>query len=305
MTSYLRLLFAAAIGAFCGVSYAATQSLESIQAAAEQHVLAQLPASKGKHFVTAQRIDLRLRLAECGEPLEAFMPNNAMPSTRTAVGVRCNAPAPWTIYVPVTVELEAPILVLRRALPRRSPVDVSDVELQTRRVPGIDASFISDTGNLRGRRLKRALADCGSRRPSRISDTPRNATPSRQGRTCIFLPRSRSRIALSTDQPAPRARHTEPACHRQTAAGHRRSVAGHAQLFPHRMVDRVEQHRREAEHGVDLFARGGRHRRRQGVIGPEDEPEAIDQHHRLAIAFTCHAVCFLPHRRAARRASAA
>ena len=142
MTSYLRLLFAAAIGAFCGVSYAATQSLESIQAAAEQHVLAQLPASKGKHFVTAQRLDLRLRLAECGEPLEAFMPNNAMPSTRTTVGVRCNAPAPWTIYVPVTVELEAPILVLRRALPRRSPVDVSDVELQTRRVPGIDALVV-------------------------------------------------------------------------------------------------------------------------------------------------------------------
>lgn len=157
MTSYLRLLFAAAIGAFCGASYAGTQSLESIQAAAEQHVMARLPVAKGKYFVTAQRLDLRLRLAECGEPLEAFMPNNAMPSTRTTVGVRCNAPAPWTIYVPVTVELEAPILVLRRALPRRSPVDVSDVELQTRRVPGIDASFISDTGNLRGRRLKRAL----------------------------------------------------------------------------------------------------------------------------------------------------
>ena len=57
----------------------------------------------------------------------------------------------------VTVEVEAPILVLRRPLARRSPVDQTDVELQTRRLPGIESAFISDVGNLRGRRLKRAL----------------------------------------------------------------------------------------------------------------------------------------------------
>lgn len=157
MTSHLRLLFAAAIGALCGAAHAGTQPLESIQSAAEQHVMARLPESRAKYFVTAQRLDPRLRLVECGAPLATVQPTSPTPSARTTVGVRCNAPAPWTIYVQVTVEMEAPILVLRRALPRRSPVDIGDVELQTRRVPGIDVSFISDTGNLRGRRLRRAL----------------------------------------------------------------------------------------------------------------------------------------------------
>ncbi|HEY5808708.1 MAG TPA: flagellar basal body P-ring formation chaperone FlgA, partial [Povalibacter sp.] len=115
-----------------------------------------LPQTRATYFVSANRLDPRLRLTECVQPLEASLPNSAMPGARATVGVRCGAPA-WTIYVPVTVEIEAPILVLRRALARRSPVDPADVELQTRRLPGIESGFISDLGNLQGRRLKRAL----------------------------------------------------------------------------------------------------------------------------------------------------
>lgn len=157
VTLYLRSLLVVLAAGSCGTALANTQSLESIQAAAEKQVTAQLPASKAKYFVTAARLDPRLRLAECSAPLEALLPNSSSPGAKVTVGVRCTAPAPWTIYVPVTTEIEAPILVLRRALPRRSPVDSADVELQTRRLPGTESGFINDTGNLQGRRLKRAL----------------------------------------------------------------------------------------------------------------------------------------------------
>jgi flagellar basal body P-ring formation protein FlgA len=133
------------------------QSLESIQAAAEKEVRSQLPSTHGKYFVTAGRLDSRLQLADCASPLEASVPNNASTMAKATVGVRCAGPTQWTIYIPVTVEIEAPILVLRRALARRSPVEATDVELQTRRIAGNEAAFISDIGNLRGRRLKRAL----------------------------------------------------------------------------------------------------------------------------------------------------
>lgn len=139
------------------VAQANIQPLESIQTAAEDSVRSQLPQSRAKYHVSAGRLDARLRLAQCSAPLQATLPNNAAPGARATVGVRCDAPTQWTIYVPVTVEVEAPILVLRRALARRSPVDATDVELQTRRLPGIESGFISDIGNLRGRRLKRAL----------------------------------------------------------------------------------------------------------------------------------------------------
>lgn len=144
--------------AACGAAHAGTQSLESIQAAAEAQVKLHLPPTNAKYFVTASRLDPRLRLGECAAQLAASLPHSAAPAARATVAVHCAAPAQWTIYVPVTVEIEAPILVLRRALPRRSPVDTTDVELQTRRLPGTASAFISDIGNLRGRRLKRALA---------------------------------------------------------------------------------------------------------------------------------------------------
>jgi len=150
-------VIAAALAATGNLACAGTQSLETIQSAAENEVASRLPSTHGKYYVTASRLDPRLRLAECSAPLEATVPNSAAPGAKATVGVRCSAPAQWTIYVAVTVEVEAPILVLRRPLARRSPVDQTDVELQTRRLPGIESAFISDVGNLRGRRLKRAL----------------------------------------------------------------------------------------------------------------------------------------------------
>jgi flagella basal body P-ring formation protein FlgA len=135
----------------------AVQSIESVQAAAEKEVRALLPQSKARYFVTAAKLDPRLRLTQCTAPLEAFVQNNSMLGARSTIGVRCAAQAQWTIYVVVNVETEASILVLRRALARRSPVAPDDVELQTRRLPGIESAFINDLGSLAGRRLRRAL----------------------------------------------------------------------------------------------------------------------------------------------------
>ncbi len=135
----------------------AVQPLESIQAAAESFVKTQLPPTRGKYFVSASRLDTRLRLASCGETLEAFVANNGTVQTRTTVGVRCNAVGGWTVYVPVAVETEAPVLVLRRALARRARVEALDVELQTRRLPGIASNFVNELSAVQGRRLRRAL----------------------------------------------------------------------------------------------------------------------------------------------------
>jgi flagella basal body P-ring formation protein FlgA len=71
--------------------------------------------------------------------------------------VRCTAANTWTLFVPVAVEVEIPVLVLRRALARRARVAIIDVEPETRRVPGTAATFLLDTASLQGHRLKRSL----------------------------------------------------------------------------------------------------------------------------------------------------
>jgi flagella basal body P-ring formation protein FlgA len=142
---------------FAANASAAVQSPEAIQAAAEQFVRASLPESSAKHFVTAGRLDPRLRLAECTSPLEAFSQGTAMTSARMTIGVRCPEAVSWTIYVPVTVEVEVSVLVLRRPLARRARVELADVEPQVRRMPGSASAFVNDISSLQGHRLKRAL----------------------------------------------------------------------------------------------------------------------------------------------------
>jgi len=132
------------------------QSLESIQAAAVRFVESRL-SSQGEHFVTAAPLDPRLRLQACSSELETFAPSANVIGARTTVGVRCSAPAAWTLYVPVNVEVEVPVLVLKRALARRARVTVADVEPQVRRVPGSASNFVSDVASLQGHRLKRPL----------------------------------------------------------------------------------------------------------------------------------------------------
>jgi flagellar basal body P-ring formation protein FlgA len=136
---------------------ATTQSLDAIQSAAESFVRSNLPASTLKRYVSASQLDSRLRLAACAAPLETFSQSATASGARMTVGVRCPAANPWTLYVPVAVEVEAPVLVLRRALARRARVAPTDVEPQVRRLPGSAVNFITDAAHLQGHRLKRSL----------------------------------------------------------------------------------------------------------------------------------------------------
>jgi flagella basal body P-ring formation protein FlgA len=137
-------------------AFATTQSLEAVRAAAESFVRSQLPAGPGTHFVSAAVLDPRLRLQPCTQRLEAFA-NSSSIGARASIGVRCPSPA-WTVYVPVSVEVEIPVLVLKRAVARRSRLAAEDVETQVRRLPGSAATFVSELAQLQGQRLKNSLA---------------------------------------------------------------------------------------------------------------------------------------------------
>ncbi|WP_161966024.1 flagellar basal body P-ring formation chaperone FlgA [Steroidobacter cummioxidans] len=156
--SYISALMGAiAALAFAASANAGVQSLDSIQAAAEQFVRSSLPEKSPKHFITAGNLDPRLRLDQCASPLEAFSQGTGLNTGRMTIGVRCPSAAPWTIYVPVTVEAEVSVLVLRRPLARRSRVELADVEPQVRRMPGRASIFVNDVATLQGHRLKRSL----------------------------------------------------------------------------------------------------------------------------------------------------
>ena len=128
----------------------------ALQRAAEAFISRRVSTTGADELiVTAGTVDARLRLPVCSGTLEAFLPAGAQPAARTTVGVRCAAPF-WTVYVPVNVETQMQVLVLKRASPRLGVVGAADVETQARRVAGFPTTYVTDVTSLQGRHLRQA-----------------------------------------------------------------------------------------------------------------------------------------------------
>ena len=93
---------------------AASQPPEAIVNAAQDYLLEQLAGLPGQPSVAIDppRVD---RLAPC-DAMSPFMPSGMKLRSRMTVGVRCNAPKPWTTYVQATVSVPGYYYVASRMI---------------------------------------------------------------------------------------------------------------------------------------------------------------------------------------------
>jgi flagellar basal body P-ring formation protein FlgA len=149
-------LWGAAVAAPPGAP--STEPPAAIRAAAEDFVRGQLPAGVQGIHVHADALDSRLRLARCATPLAANLVSGAELRARTAIRVSCGrGPATWTLYVPVTIESEIAVLVLRQSAAHGARLTPRDVSGETRTVAGLAAAYVTDAGTLAHQTLGRAL----------------------------------------------------------------------------------------------------------------------------------------------------
>lgn len=142
----------------CAQTDASMQSLDSIRATAQSFVTKHVPKQEpGAVTVNVGALDSRLRLAPCTEPLKAALPAGATFRERMTVSVSCSGVTSWTVYVPVSIETQTHVLVLRRAAARGTRLTAEDVEVQTRVVQGTGDSYLTGVAELDGWTLKRPL----------------------------------------------------------------------------------------------------------------------------------------------------
>ncbi len=105
---------------------------------------------------TATRLDPRLRLPACSSALAAFgmAGQNGIPSS---VGVRCEGERPWSIYVPVRVEVIADVVVLAAVAERGARLGPAQLRLEPRDVSGLLRGYLTDIGATEGMVMTRAL----------------------------------------------------------------------------------------------------------------------------------------------------
>ena len=125
-----------AISSFCIVACASAQGAVLNQSATELGALAAIElesraASRGHTNiqVDVQPLDARVRLRQCdGEP--AVIPDTSGRALgRLTVGLRCEAPEPWTIYVRGTVASTIEVPTLITAINRKDIISESDLQM--------------------------------------------------------------------------------------------------------------------------------------------------------------------------------
>jgi flagella basal body P-ring formation protein FlgA len=134
------------------------ERLERLQAAAEGEVRAQLRDVAYTTHVRAAALDPRLHLAHCPASLGSALPARAELGAHLVVRVSCSAPGfPWAVYVPVNVESEISVLVLKVSVLRGARVGAAQVAAETRRVAGLAVGYVTDFASLEHRTLARSL----------------------------------------------------------------------------------------------------------------------------------------------------
>lgn len=137
---------------------AGIEPIARVQAAAEGAIRAQLRDVSYTTHVHAGDLDPRLRLAHCPGPLAAALPVHADLGARVAVKVNCSTPGiPWAVYVPVNIESDVNVLVLKVSAMRGARLGAAQVTPETRRVAGLAMGYVTDVTTLEHRTLARPL----------------------------------------------------------------------------------------------------------------------------------------------------
>lgn len=107
--------------------------------------------------VEVTALDERLRLPACSQTPSAFMPQGNNGRGAMTVGVRCESPLAWTLYVPVRISQNTPVLVLTRSLNRGEVITPEMLSLQSRDTAALPYGYISDLTAATGKTLKRPM----------------------------------------------------------------------------------------------------------------------------------------------------
>ncbi|OJW91280.1 flagellar basal body P-ring formation chaperone FlgA [Thiobacillus sp. 65-1402] len=151
-----RLWLAAACLSLAAAAHAADpQDPAALQAHAERFLKTQTSGLPGK--VTIQVKAPRTALPACSA-LDAFQPAGSRSIGKISVGVRCLAPAQWTVYLPAQVRVIGPYAVTRQPLPTNHVLTAADIVLREGDLGSLPADVVTDADAMLGYRAVSGLA---------------------------------------------------------------------------------------------------------------------------------------------------
>lgn len=122
---------------------------------------------QGQVEITVHALDPRTRLFACGRT-QAYLPGGTRLWGRTSVAVRCQEAGGWTINVPITVRVLAPVLVTTRALGRGEKLAAADLASKTLDLTQLPLGVLIDPAQAVGKAVVAALPAGATLRPDML-----------------------------------------------------------------------------------------------------------------------------------------
>ncbi len=139
------------------LSLSASASADTIRDAAQRHAQTQSQGLPGEVVIEVGELAPQTQLPPCSS-LEAYTPPGTRPWGRTHVGVRCLAPHPWSILVPVQITVNGNYVVTARALAAGQTIQAGDLALLRGDLASLPTGVITNPGEATGKTLKNSLA---------------------------------------------------------------------------------------------------------------------------------------------------
>jgi len=102
-------------------------------------------------------IDSRLQLNACDLPLETFLAPGHKALGKTTVGIRCQSPKPWALYVPATIDRYALVYQTTGALPKGHILRQQDITTIKANLARLNYGYFTDEKALIGKQISRRI----------------------------------------------------------------------------------------------------------------------------------------------------
>jgi flagellar basal body P-ring formation protein FlgA len=132
------------------------QDLGVLKHKVEDFLKVQSAGYAGEVNVTAGAIDPNLRLAACLMP-EAFFPPGSRAWGKTSVGIQCDAPVRWKIYVQGNVSIKAQYLVASHPLFSGHTITKQDLSFAEGDLTQLPAGVMTDASQIIGQTARTSI----------------------------------------------------------------------------------------------------------------------------------------------------
>lgn len=133
-------------------------SLDNIEQVAYEYALSKAQENFDNPQIVMGTLDSRLRLQACGAQLDVFSNLVGTGIGNQTIGVKCNSPVTWTVYVPVKVKVLQAVVVAVKPLEANRVITSADVKLQQWDIGTLRQGYINNIRKIVGQELKYPVA---------------------------------------------------------------------------------------------------------------------------------------------------